>query len=392
MKDAIVVISDAFWDDPYWVSRHYIPKYLSRSMPVIYIEKAPTWISPLFYNTPWSKVLQAQRLRKIEGDLYVYSPWPRLPFDRRFRRISKVNQRHLAIEIERECERNGFRTRHVVTFDHKSGELLRHLNTTGKKLYYVVDEVSEFDWPLASKVAIVADEIETIRESDSVLATAPPLLEKCLMHNHNSSLIRHGVEIEGYGKEDLGRPEPLSKLTGPIIGFVGKIETWVDLELIAEAAKRLHDHSFVLVGPIYTETSALLGLTNVYLLGPCAKVEVPRYVKAFDCGIIPFKQNELTANVNPLKLYEYLAGGKPTVSTPMQAVCASTDLGIYVASTTGDFVEAIRTALETDSETSQTTRKAYAHSNSWEYRASEVFALLEKHGVDLEGSPVELPQ
>ena len=363
-----VIISDAYWTDPIWVSRHFIPSSLSKHHRVLYIERATTWITPLAYGEPWSTLYQGLGLTQIDTNIWTYRPVPRLPFDRRYRVLSKLNQRILATEINRAIAVLGLRDPHIITYDHKAAVLFRHVKTHGKRCYYVVDEISEFNWPMASRETILADEADTIKASDFIIATSRPLLEKCRHINPASHILSHGVDIDAY-LDPQPIPNDLEKIPKPRVGFIGKIEEWVDLDLINSLALHHPELSFVFVGPIRSDVTSLKDLNNVHFLGARARELMPAYLGGFDIGLIPFKQNELTRNVNPLKLYEYLAAGIPVLSTPMEAVRPDEELGVYVEHTPDGFANALADLKRSETPERREARRQFASSHSWQGKA-----------------------
>ncbi len=375
----ILIISDAYWDDPYWASRHYIAKYLSKEHEIIFVEKATTLISPIFYDVPWTKLLKGLRLKKVGENISVYSPLPRFPFDRRYRIISRVNQSVLAFELNLFLKRMRIRNPHIITFDYKASVLIKKIKSSGKKCYYVVDEISKFKWPLATIEAVLREEVDTIEVADLVVATSLPLKKKCLRHNYNVNLISHGVDLEIFNNQG-GTPEDILAIKRPIAGFVGKIEDWVDLRLVEQIADMLKNISFVFIGPKLSAVEILENKLNIWLLGPRKREYIPSYLKYFDCGIIPFKKHGLAQSVNPLKMYEYLAAGLPVVSTPMKAVEGKEELGVYVEDSVNGFAKRINEVITSDIYEKKVARVCYARNNSWKTRANEVMKLLEAKG------------
>src|SRR3977135_221725 len=119
-----------------------------------------------------------------------------------------------------------------------------------------------------------------------------------------------------------GTPPPaeVKGAPGPIIGFWGLIADWVDLQLIRHVADAFSGGKVVLPGNSSTDMKPLHGARNIRVLGRKPYAELPRYAKAFDVALMPFKVNELTLAANPLKVREYLAAGLPVVSTAIPEV------------------------------------------------------------------------
>ncbi len=150
--------------------------------------------------------------------------------------------------------------------------------------------------------------------------------------------------------------------------------------MLAETARRLPDVTFVLVGPLQTEVGGLVRCPNVRLLGACSHRDVPRYLKAFDVTLIPYRLTEYTASVYPTKLNEYLAMGLPVVSTDLPEIRrfnAQHENVVTVGGTIDEFVESVRAALEPSPPAEVERRLAAARTNGWEARVAAMFRLIE---------------
>lgn len=167
------------------------------------------------------------------------------------------------------------------------------------------------------------------------------------------------------------------------VGYLGALYEWVDLDLLAHAARSLPEHEFVLVGPVRRgiDVSALSALPNVSLPGYRAYPDVPKAMASFDVALIPFKEGVVARAADPIKIYEYFCFGTPVVTTPVSDVERLGDL-LYVASGPEAFVGAIRAALAEDRSDLRDRRIAYARANDWSERAKAVGALLR----ELQGS------
>ncbi|MCG8515466.1 MAG: glycosyltransferase, partial [Halanaerobiales bacterium] len=102
-----------------------------------------------------------------------------------------------------------------------------------------------------------------------------------------------------------------------IIGYFGAIAGWFDVELVSKVANQMPDTELVLIGEVSTDISKLSRVTNISLLGEKPYSTLPDYLAYFDLAIIPFRQNELTRLTDPVKIYEYLAGGIPVLSVDL---------------------------------------------------------------------------
>ena len=190
-----------------------------------------------------------------------------------------------------------------------------------KVVYYCVDDHSQFTGYDAAQV--LRDEEQLCRRADLVVTTSMSLQESKSPWNPNTILVPHGVDYDHFSravKEDLPAPADIASIPRPRLGFFGLIRDWVDLDLLAEVARRRPDWHIVLLGDSTVDLSPYRGVKNIHFLGRKPYADLPAYCRQFDVGLIPFKINELTRAVNPIKLREYLAAGLPVVSTPLPEV------------------------------------------------------------------------
>jgi glycosyltransferase involved in cell wall biosynthesis len=170
-------------------------------------------------------------------------------------------------------------------------------------------------------------------------------------------------------------PEDVRDLPRPVLGYFGLISEYVDLELIAAVARRRPEWSFVFVGSARCDARALDGLDNVHLLGGKPYEELPRYCRAFDVGLIPFRMNQLTRAVNPIKLREYLAAGLPVVSTPLPEVLCYNP-AVQTAETPDRFVYACAQALTMTGNGDAAARRAMVRDESWRARVEQLSRIV----------------
>jgi glycosyltransferase involved in cell wall biosynthesis len=171
-------------------------------------------------------------------------------------------------------------------------------------------------------------------------------------------------------------PEIVS-LPKPVIGFFGLLADWVDLDIIAALARARPQWSFVLVGKTQTDLRPVHGVPNVHLVGQRPYSELPRYCRGFDVGLIPFRMNELTLRVNPLKLREYLAAGLPVVSTPLPEVVRYQGV-VHIATHTEGFLQEIEAAIHERTSARDRDRVELMRSEGWEARVAEMARLVQE--------------
>jgi uncharacterized SAM-binding protein YcdF (DUF218 family) len=181
--------------------------------------------------------------------------------------------------------------------------------------------------------------------------------------------------------EEAAIPEEMRRIPRPIAGYIGGIHKWLDQQLVVEVAEGLPHISFVFVGPPQTDVSRLRRVPNVFLLGGKTHEEIPYYVRAFDVGLIPYVVSRYTDSVYPTKLNEYLAMGKPVVSTDLEEIrnFNRTNGGLVrVGADSRQFASGIEEAIGKDREEYWFERIAVAGQASWQKQIERMAQLIEE--------------
>jgi GT2 family glycosyltransferase len=164
--------------------------------------------------------------------------------------------------------------------------------------------------------------------------------------------------------------------SSPVIGYYGAIAEWLDLELLTELAASNPKWQFVLAGDVFVaDLCGLDRMPNVTMLGLLPHSDMPALLWHFDVCLIPFRLSGMTHAVDPVKLYEYLSGGKPVVSVPLKEVEVHRDV-ITLATGADGFKRAIAEALTDRDVARAERRRAVAEDNQWSDRFSRTDALV----------------
>ncbi len=317
--------------------------------------------------------------REVRDNLFVFSPLiVPLPYSRLAR---WTNRTLLLRSLHRWMAATGFNRPITWTFlpTPLARDLVARLDSE-VTIYYCIDDFASSS-PEAGR--ITSSEEQLFREADLVFVTSERLRQRAAQFSNRVHLFPFGVSLDGFERvRDSAEPQPedVAGLPRPIVGYVGGLHQWVDRDLLVEVARRMPDASIVLVGPEQVDMSPLRAFANVHLLGQKPHADVPRYVKAFDVGLVPYRIAEYTANVYPTKLNEYLAIGKPVVATDLAEIRRfNGDHGdiVSVASAPDAYVAAIRRALEPASPPEQARRIDVARSNSWSSRIARMSSLID---------------
>jgi UDP-galactopyranose mutase len=193
--------------------------------------------------------------------------------------------------------------------------------------------------------------------------------------------IPNGVDLDVFdpGARPAAVPADLAALPRPRLGYVGTLGPWVDLPVLEHVARQRPDCSIVLIGPLERGVPRPDGPRNLVWLGERPYASLPAYLAGLDVLLIPFRLTELTRAVNPIKLYEYCATGKPIVATPIDEVVAEAGVchvGAGPAAFLGAVDHALGEAARPDPERAG-ARRAVALASGWDRRVAAVAALLD---------------
>ncbi len=373
MKNQNIICFAKEWsEDP--TSNNHVMLSLARENKVLWLNsiamRRPTFTSSRDLGKVWHKLRSFFRGAEHQApNLWVVTPIV-LPFPHNKLAIA-INRCILRAIIGYYRRKFGMRDFQLWTFLPNAVEYVGKLGES-LVVYYCTDEWSGFTYLDGQKMS--AMERQLMKRADVCFMTAHSLLESKKDINPNTFLSSHGVDHAHFAKAlapGTSIPREIASLPHPIIGFFGLIQEWIDLDLLATMARRHADWSIVLIGKGIVDASALEGLPNIYLLGRRPYGALPGYCRAFDVGIIPFEVNELTRNVNPIKLREYLSAGLPVVSTDLPEVTFYADEA-YIARGHGEFIRKVEQAIREDSAESRRRRSDSMRGETWEARVAAV--------------------
>lgn len=346
----IVCIASAWDYDP--TSKHQIMKILAERNRVLWVNyrgtRRPRWCGADFRAGLSTLRRFAGGMRRVSSSFAQLTPLV-LP-GARSAWAQAIHQRMLVAQIRRALHRYMLNHHGPVQVWAFAPDVPYLAGQFGEEcfLYYCVDDYSLFEG--LDTPRIVAAENELIDRADLVVTTSEALWRTKSVRRTDVLLARHGVDYDTFAaawRNPSTRPNDIAQVPGPIFGFFGLIEFWVDCDLIAAVARLRPQYSFVLIGDCRIDVSALRALPNVYLLGRRANGELPAYCAAFTAGLMPFTRGALARSINPIKMHEYLAAGLPVISTPLPE--AQRYAGpIQIANHPDDFAIACDRALETN--------------------------------------------
>ena len=227
-----------------------------------------------------------------------------------------------------------------------------------------------------------AQDADLCSRADAVIVCSQKLLDMKRPLARRLFLVPNGVETDHYRSvldANGPRPEATTDWRKPVFGYAGTIHPErVDVALVEHLARSFPQGTVALVGPDLLPPAArarLDALGNVARTGPVPYRQLPNYMRAFDVCITPHCMSEFTESLNPIKLWEYLAAGKPIVSTSVAGFRDYPHL-VHLAASPNAFVAACRDALR-EPASSGPARRAEAQRHTWDARLDCVLSILE---------------
>lgn len=272
-------------------------------------------------------------------------------------------------------------TENYTTIDFVDREMAKGNLIVYEYLDEIHDQISGLGIPESTRIrheAILKD------ERCIVIATADKLYRDVQAHrNRNFALVSNGVEFDHFSRtfsaEDM--PAVLRPIVGSgrkIIGYFGALASWFDYELVLKIVRERPDYEVVLIGFDYDGSSAPYKLdteSRIHVIGPVNYRKLPCYAYWFDVATIPFRINAITESTSPIKLFEYMAMGKPIVTTDMPE-CRKYR-SVQVAKSHDEFIVALDKALlKKDDPEYLALLKQEALANTWEVKAANIADLI----------------
>jgi glycosyltransferase involved in cell wall biosynthesis len=254
--------------------------------------------------------------------------------------------------------------------------VLGHLGEQ-RSVYYCIDDYAAL--PDVNPEAVRAMDEESTRKADLVFVASDTLLEAKQRLNPHTYVSPHGVDFDHFAtaqEKDLPIPSDTAYLRGPVIGFFGLIERWIDLELIDYLAERRPQWNFVLIGRVAVPEEQVPKRSNIHMMGKRPYDSLPAYGKQFDVAIIPYYLTQQVLHANPIKLREYLAMGKPIVSVSTPEIDKFAD-AVAIASSREEFLARIDEALARPSTPAEIERRQTRVAGSgWQARIGKVLEIV----------------
>lgn len=252
-------------------------------------------------------------------------------------------------------------------------------------IYHCIDDITD-DLYLGKHG--IEMEHEAVRQADLTFVTSSNLYKLMRPYSDHIVTFFNAADVENFKQvrtQIYPRPKELEGRSGQVIGFVGNLDVYrIDYPLLKKIALAYPDKTLLIIGPINSPGPKDVGLDqlpNVILAGSRRLQELPPLMQHMDCVLIPFQLNRMTNSIYPLKINEYLAAGKPVVSTGFSDDIRTFAECIYLAENHDQFVQLISTALAENDPALVQRRTEVANSNTWEARIKQLWEVVEQRGA-----------
>ena len=242
-----------------------------------------------------------------------------------------------------------------------------------------MDELSLFKF---APPALLENEEKLLSLADVVFTGGQSLYEAKKDRHHNIHAFPSSIDVKHFAKafEITDEPADQQNISHPRIGFFGVIDERTDLELLARIAELRPGFQFIMIGPVVKiDENDLPDRENIHYLGGKKYDELPAYLAGWDAAMMPFALNDSTRFISPTKTPEYLAAGKPVVSTPIRDVIRPYgEKGLArIAASGEEFVQAIVEAMAENAIERQLKADAFLANTSWDKTFAEMKNLIE---------------
>ena len=308
----MVVFCHLRWDFVYQRPQHLISR-MAKDQKILLIEE------------PWHREHEeGSRLTKVTDNLHVLQP----------------NVRHIE-EIETVLAQYTGKKAATGWFYSASFVPLLSYFEFDTIVYDCMDELALFK---GAPEKLIEQEQYLMANANVVFTGGKSLYESKAQHHDNVHCFPSSVDQDHFAKAKNGIeiPHDIANIPGPIAGYFGVIDERINLQLINEVALLKPEMSFVMIGPLAKiGEHDLPRQHNIHYLGMKDYKELPGYLKAFSVAMMPFALNDATKYISPTKTLEYMAAGKPMVSTAIKDVVRDYSGCVEIVETAGEFSEAI---------------------------------------------------
>ena len=377
-----IYLSSNFWDG-LWVIQQPISQEIGRTEPVLYVEQPVSLFTVLRRPGYWRRLFAwARGLRRVQDNVHVLAPLPLFHLGHRFPRLYALELRLQRRWIERWAATFGDRPRVLWMDNPVYGSLAGHMREE-QTVYHVGDDIAAFDSSHGPTMRRLEQSL--LSRADVVFAAAQHLADARRPLNARTYAITNAIDPSSFAAEPSAATiAEIEASAAPRVALVGMMDSWVDVDLLAYAARALPDVSFVIVGPWRVDDAPVRALPNVSLLGRRDRREIAGILRRTSASLVPFRKTTLTERIMPVKIYEALAAGvMPIASDFSTEVAALARTGrVWVGHSPDEFVALIRRAVAEDTPVRRRELSEFGLRQTWAARWEEMDAILREATED----------
>ena len=369
------------WDGVWTRQNHFARRLAALGAEVLYVESPRGWGSQLRREGLRALRVSSRDVREVEPGLHVMASRPTVPGSMLSDAVARWNARRAARGVQRWLQSRDWSEWVAWCRVPKSVFYLDALEPAAV-VYDVTDDYELYARSERERRLVEQRERALAKRADVVFVTAEGLLQKPTLREQCPVLIPNGVDTALF--EAAADPkEPIApaiaSVPRPVIGYVGLTAHWMDFNLLRQLGKRWPGH-VVMVGPIQPEVEAeARSIPGVRWVGFVPHTELASVLRGFDVCILPHVVSELRKKANPLKIWEYLATGKPFVSVDLPALAPAGNL-VRIAHSPDHFVAQVQKALgETIGDDQAVERRRVARQFSWDRLTSRALDCVSSH-------------
>ncbi|MFZ0514746.1 MAG: glycosyltransferase [Candidatus Nitrosopolaris sp.] len=370
----VICVSDVAWNF-LWQRQHHLLTRLPKDWKILYVEPSFWKSLALRMINFYSKIKTPTNNRNY----IIVKSIPTIPLLDRSRTLRKINDSLIIHIMHFFVQRYDLQDAILIIYNPRFSCVLGKLDES-LSCYEIIDEKMEFEalprW-LEINHKLLVRNASLITVSSSILHKTINLERK-----NDVFLIGNGADVSHFRKAtlDIQIPYDVLSIKNPILGYIGAIGEWFDFELLEYILKSRPNVAVVMIGWVFNKQRSIINrlaktYANLHFLGRRSYDHLPNYIKAFSACILPFRIYKLTEAINPTKLYEYMAAGKPVISTALPEAAVYNRV-IYIANNYAEFLEFIDKALA-DPKYNTVELLEIASKHDWQNKIREMLDIIE---------------
>jgi glycosyltransferase involved in cell wall biosynthesis len=371
-----IALASHDWNDQ-WLGRQQVMSRIAKRFHVV-------WSGPAH---EWREIPERLRSRPATEQpvaglpmLHSYRPEAYLPQLYRPRALAKFLLQNRLKQARSILEANGC-TRILLSIWNPQYADVLPLVEHDMSMYHINDEYSysPVDMPISEEERVLMADV------DEVFIHSPAIMAKKGKYCASATLTPNGVDFDAFANA-RPLPDALAAIKGPRIGYSGFLKIQLDWDLLFDVAQQNPQWSFVFVGKpldqpgVADALTRIDALSNVHLLGGMSSVELSAYPQHFDVCMLPYRVDDYTKYIDPLKLGEYMASGRPAVGTRILPLQEMSGL-ISLADTPEEWRDAIEAALTPAANTAaeRARRQSWSRTRTWDAIVGTILNKVEQH-------------